>query len=188
MGIHTRESSLCSIIRVQQKPLPNRTVLFSKVLLHRISSSLWPLVLQENKLGEGRQVKFRRPKLQVTGFFWRICTYVWFGLKAIIPGGNKEISLLFVFFGLYDLLDPRNSLSFVSCERTYNSQVLRARIEEVLPHVRCKREGGLVLPVMSSNSFNICHYSTRKGFSQTRGKVVDLKRKKLGEVPAQSCC
>ena len=104
---------------------------------YRISSSLWPLVKKWNKLGEGRQVKYRRPKVQMTGFFWRICTYTWFGLKAIIPlgGGNKEISLLFVFFGLYDLLDPRNSLSFVSCVRRYNSQVLRARIEEVLPHV-----------------------------------------------------
>ena len=48
--------------------------------------------------------------------------------------------------------------------------------------------GGLVPPVMSSNSLNMCQYSTRKGFSQTREKVVDLKRKKLGEVPAQSCC
>ena len=66
--IHTCESSLCSIIRVQQKPLPNRTVLFSKVFFYRISSSLWPLVKQGNKLGEGRQVKFRRPKLQMTGF------------------------------------------------------------------------------------------------------------------------
>ena len=136
--IHTRESSLCCIIRVQQKPLPNRTVLFSKVLLYRISSSLWPLVKQGNKLGEGRQVKYGRPKLQMTGFFWRICTYTWFGLKAsfleyLRGGGSKEISLLFVLFGLHDLLDPRNSLSFVSCVRTYNSQVLRARIEEVLP-------------------------------------------------------
>ena len=48
---------------------------------------------------------------------------------------NKEISLLFVLFGLYDLLDPRNSLTFVSCVRTYNSQVLLTRIEEVLPQV-----------------------------------------------------
>ena len=45
--------------------------------------------------------------------------------------------------------------------------------------------GGFVL---TSNSLNMYHYSTRKGFSQTREKVVDLKRKKLGEVPAQSCC
>ena len=86
--IHTRESSHCCIIRVEQKPLPNRTVLFSKVLLYRISSSLWPLVKQGNKLGEGRQVKFRRPKLQMTGFFWRICTHTWFGLKAYIPLGE----------------------------------------------------------------------------------------------------
>ena len=98
--IHTRESSLCSIIRVQQKPLPNRTVLFSKVLLYRISSSLWPLVKQGNKLGEGRQVKFRRPKLQMTGFFWRICTYTWFGLKASFLwqlGGTKNF-LCFSFY------------------------------------------------------------------------------------------
>ena len=58
-------------------------------------------------------------------------------------GGNKEFSLLFVLFGLHDLLDPRNSLSFVSCVRTYNSQVFRARIREVLPEVRCKWDGRL---------------------------------------------
>ena len=40
--------------------------------------------------------------------------------------------------------------------------------------------GGLVPPVMSSSSLNMCQYSTRKGFSQTREKVVDLKRKKFG--------
>ena len=40
--------------------------------------------------------------------------------------------------------------------------------------------GGLVPPVMSSNSLYMCQYSTRKGFSQTREKVVDLKRKKFG--------
>ena len=95
--IHTRESSLCCIIRVQQKPLPNRTVLFSKVLLYRISSSLWPLVKQGNKLGEGRQVKFRRPKLQMTGFFWRICTYTWFGLKASFLWGRREQRIFFAF-------------------------------------------------------------------------------------------
>ena len=98
--IHTRESSLCSIIRVQQKPLPNRTVLFSKVLLYRISSSLWPLVKQGNKLGEGRQVKYRRPKPQMTVFFWRICTYTWFGLKASFLcrlGGTKNF-LCFSFY------------------------------------------------------------------------------------------
>ena len=134
--IHTRESSLCCIIRVEQKPLPNRTVLFSKVLLYRISSSLWPLVKQGNKLGEGRQVKYRRPKLQMTGFFWRICTYTWFGLKASFLwqlGGTKNFLCFSFLFVPHDLLDPRNSLSFVSCVRTYNSQVFRARIREVLP-------------------------------------------------------
>ena len=131
--IHTRESSLCCIIRVQQKPLPNRTVLFSKVLLYRISSSLWPLVKQGNKLGEGRQVKYGRPKLQMTGFFWRICTYTWFGLMG--GGGNKEISLLFVLFGLYVLLDLTFSSTTACCVRTYNSQALRERIREVLPQV-----------------------------------------------------
>ena len=95
--IHTRESSLCCIIRVQQKPLPNRTVLFSKVLLYRISSSLWPLVKQGNKLGEGRQVKYGRPKLQMTGFFWRICTYTWFGLKASFLGRRQEQRKFFAF-------------------------------------------------------------------------------------------
>ena len=101
--IHTRESSLCCIIRVQQKPLPNRTVLFSKVLLYRISSSLWPLVKQGNKLGEGRQVKYRRPKLQMTGFFWRICTYTWFGLKAIIPLGEAGTKKFLCFRFLWPL-------------------------------------------------------------------------------------
>ena len=100
--IHTRESSLCSIIPVQQKPLPNRTVLFSKVLLYRISS-LWPLVKQGNKLGEGRQVKYRRPKVQMTGFFWRICTYTWFGLKAIILGGEAEQRNFFAFRFIWPL-------------------------------------------------------------------------------------
>ena len=101
--IHTRESSLCCIIRVQQKPLPNRTVLFSKVFFYRISSSLWPLVKQGNKLGEGRQVKFRRPKLQMTGFFWRICTYTWFGLKASFLGGKREQRNFFAFRFIWPL-------------------------------------------------------------------------------------
>ena len=40
--------------------------------------------------------------------------------------------------------------------------------------------GGLVSTVLASNSLNTNRYSTRKGFSQTREKVVDLKRKKFG--------
>ena len=70
---------------------------------YRISSSLWPLVKKWNKLGEGRQVKYRRPKLQMTGFFWRICTYTWFGLKAIIPGGRREQRNFFAFRFLWPL-------------------------------------------------------------------------------------
>ena len=49
--------------------------------------------------------------------------------------------------------------------------------------------GGLVPSLLASNSLNVNQYSTRKGFSQTREKVVDLKRKKFGgSSSAKLCC
>ena len=97
--IHTRESSLCCIIRVQQKPLPNRTVLFSKVLSYRISSSLWPLVKQGNKLGEGRQVNIEDQNFKWRGFSGESVRIHGLGWKnhSLGGSGNNEISLLFVF-------------------------------------------------------------------------------------------
>ena len=100
---------------------------------------------------------------------------------------NKEISLLFVLFGLYDLLDPRNLLSFVSCLRTYNSQVFRARIEEVLPHDRCKWDGRLGIDFehiqyasvlnaqrIFTNKRKGCWFKTQKVWGKFQRKVVLL--------------
>ena len=181
--IHTRESSLCSIIRVQQKPLPNRTVLFSKVLLYRISSSLWPLVKQGNKLGEGRQVKCRRPKLQMTGFFWRICTYTWFGLKASFLGGKREQRNFFAFRFIWpprsawpkELVKLRQLRPYIQL-----SSPSGAYSRSIVTDLVASEMGGLVPSLLASNSLIMHQYSTRKGFSQTREKVVDLKRKKFG--------
>ena len=96
--------------------------------------------------GGGKTGKIQKTKTSNDGFFLANLYVYMVWAESIIPlavGGNKEFSLLFVLFGLHDLLDPRNSLSFVSCVRTYNSQVLRARIREVLPEVRCKWDGRL---------------------------------------------
>ena len=91
--------------------------------------------------GGGKTGKKKKTKTSNDGVFLANLYVYMVWAESIIPlavGENKEFSLLFVLFGLFDLLDPRNSLSFVSCVRTYNSQVLRARIREVLPEVRCK--------------------------------------------------
>ena len=99
---------------------------------------------------------------------------------------KKEISLLFVLFGLYDLLDPRNSLTFVSCVRTYNSQVLLTRIEEVLPQVslQVRWEAWYWL-----RTHCICTSLIAQRIFTNKRKGCWFKTQKcLGEVPAQICC
>ena len=180
--IHARESSLCSIIRVQQKPLPNRTVLFSKVLLYRISSSLWPLVKQGNKLGKGRQVKYRRPKLQMTGFFWQICTYTWFGLKASFLGGRREQRNFFAFRFIWpprsawpkELVKLRQLRPYIQL-----SSPLGAYSRSIVTDLVASEMGGLVPSVLASNSLNMYQYSTRKGFSTNKRKGCWFKTQKV---------
>ena len=87
--------------------------------------------------GRGKTGKMQKTKTSNDGVFLANLYVYMVWAESITPGGggNKEISLLFVLFGLYDLLDLTFSSTTVCCVRTYNSQALRGRIREVLPQV-----------------------------------------------------
>ena len=172
--IHTRESSLCCIIRFEQNPFP--IVLFCSAKFFYTELVLCGhLFLQGNKLGEGRQVKYRRPKLQMTGFFWQICTYTWFGLKASFLGGRREQRNFFAFRFIWpprsawpkELVKLRQLRPYIQL-----SSPLGAYSRSIVTDLVASEMGGLVPSLLASNSLNMNQYSPGKGFSQTRGLLI----------------